>query len=103
LRPCAYLHNLEDARELTTPFYAPYTKEAPLFARADSERLQKFLNRYIRKGDRKRILYQIENGRIRPSKNLADHLVSLLHGNREFILLDEQKVVYETALTNASF
>ncbi|HEX7034894.1 MAG TPA: DUF2075 domain-containing protein [Pseudomonadales bacterium] len=103
LRPCAYLHNLEDATELTTPFYEPYTNEAPLFARADSERLQAFLSRYIRKGDRKRVLYQIENGRIRPSKNLADHLVSLLHGNREFILLDEQKVVYETALTNAGF
>src|SRR5690606_5518905 len=71
LRPCAYLHNLEDAAELTAPFYAPYTDEAPLFARSDTERLQAFLSRYIRKGDHKRILYEIENGRIRPSKNLA--------------------------------
>jgi uncharacterized protein len=102
LRPCAYLHNLTDADALTSPFYAAYTAEAPLFARADAQRLQEFLRRYIRKGDRKQVLYQIENGRIRPSKNLADHLASLLNGNREFILLDDQKLVYETALETAA-
>lgn len=98
LRPCAYLHNLEDAQALNSEFYARYTEEAPLFARDDSQRLQDFLRRYIHTGDRKKVLYQIENGRIRPSKHLADHLTSLLKGNREFILLDEQKLVYETAL-----
>ena len=101
LKPCAYLHNLDDADALTSPFYESYTSEAPLFARSDAQRLQDFLRRYIHKGDRKKVLYQIENGRIRPSKNLADHLSSLLNGNREFILLDEQKLVYETALEKA--
>ncbi len=83
LRPCAYLHNLDDAGALTSPFYDSYTAEAPLFGRADAQRLQDFLRRHIHQGDRKRVLYQIENGRIRPSKNLADHLASLLQGNRE--------------------
>jgi DUF2075 family protein len=50
-------------------------------------------------GDSDNILYRIENGRIRPSKNLADHLVALLHGNREFLMIDDQKIVYEQALT----
>ncbi|MEQ8484674.1 MAG: DUF2075 domain-containing protein [Pseudomonadales bacterium] len=102
LRPCAYLHNLDDAEALTSPFYEAYTSEAPLFARSDAQRLQDFLRRYIHRGDRKQVLYQIENGRIRPSKNLADHLASLLSGNREFILLDEQKLVYEAALEKAA-
>jgi DUF2075 family protein/DNA-binding XRE family transcriptional regulator len=93
---------MEDADELTSPFYETYTVEAPLFARSDAQRLQDFLRRHIHKGDHKKVLYQIENGRIRPSKNLADHLASLLNGNREFILLDEQKLVYETALQKAS-
>jgi hypothetical protein len=101
LQPCAYLHNLENADALTSSFYETYTSEAPLFARSDTQRLQDFLRRYIHKGDRKKVLYQIENGRIRPSKNLADHLASLLKGNREFILLDEQKLVYETGLAKA--
>jgi uncharacterized protein len=89
-------------RRAHRPFYAAYTAEAPLFARADAKRLQDFLRRYIHKGDRKQVLYQIDNGRIRPSKNLADHLASLLNGNREFILLDAQKLVYETALAQAA-
>lgn len=101
LKPCAYLHNLERAGALDSPFYENYTREAPLFARSDASRLQEFLRRHIHKGDRKQVLYQIENGRIRPSKNLADHLASLLQGNREFILLDEQKLVHETARAKA--
>ena len=71
LRPCAYLHNLENAGELNSPFYEAYTSEAPLFARADTQRLQEFLRRHIHKGDHKRVLYQIENGRIRPSRLAA--------------------------------
>jgi DUF2075 family protein len=46
-------------------------------------------------------MYKVENGRIRPSKSLADHLASLLQGNREFMMIDDQKLVYETALENA--
>jgi len=42
-------------------------------------------------------MYLIRDGKIRPSKNLADHLCSLLEGNEEFCLIDDQKVVYETA------
>lgn len=102
LRPCAYLHNLMDAEALNSALYAPYTSEAPLFARSDAQRLQAFLRQHIHKGDQKKVLYSIENGRIRPSKGLADHLASLLAGNREFILLDDQKLVYETALEKAT-
>lgn len=101
LRPCAYLHNLEDSSALNSPFYDAYTSEAPLFARSDAERLQRFLRLHIHKGDHKTVLYRIEQGRIRPSKNLADHLSSLIQGNREFVLLDEQKLVYEAALAKA--
>lgn len=44
------------------------------------------------------MLYRIENGRIRPSKSLQDALAGMLKGNREFLMIDEQKLVYETAL-----
>ena len=61
--------------------------------------LKKFLKQYVRYGDTNQIMYRIENGKLRPSKNLADHLVALLQGNQEFELIDEQKIVYETALS----
>jgi len=43
----------------------------------------------------------IENGKIRPSKSLQDALSSMLQGNEEFIMIDDQKIVYETALEMA--
>ena len=42
-------------------------------------------------------MFEIDGGRIRPSKNLADNLSSMLKGNDEFIMIDDQKVVYENA------
>jgi hypothetical protein len=86
---------------IQSDFYAEHTRKAPAFIRSDVEALRDFLRRYIRHGDRSNILYRIDQGRLKPSKGLVDHLVSLLRGNREFELIDEQKIVYETALALA--
>jgi uncharacterized protein len=99
LVPCAYLHNCVDGTALKSDFYAQHTDQAPVFIREDVERLAEFIKTHVRHGDRKKVLYRIANGRLRPSKNLADHLASLLRGNREFTLIDDQKLVYEHALS----
>lgn len=39
---------------------------------------------------------KIENGRIKPAKALQDSISSMIRGNEEFYLIDEQKVAYET-------
>ncbi|MEN1942059.1 DUF2075 domain-containing protein [Luteimonas sp. MJ174] len=102
LSPCAYLHNHGPGGAVDDERYAPYTLKAPLFlkGRSELERLQAFIRQHIFKGDID-LLYRIENGRIRPSKMLADSLSSMLKGNREFVLIDDQKLVYETALVKA--
>jgi hypothetical protein len=41
---------------LSAPFCEAYSAEAPLFACTDAKRLQDFLRRYTRKGDRKQVL-----------------------------------------------
>ena len=94
--PCAYLHNCITPDVIQAEFYRYHTDQAPAFVRDDAEKLKRFIQQHVRYGDSDRILYRIENGRIRPSKNLADHLKSLLQGNREFVLIDDQKVVFET-------
>ena len=99
LVPCAYLHNCVDGTALKSAFYAQHTGQAPVFIREDVERLAKFIKTHVRNGDRNKVLYRIANGRLKPSKNLADHLASLLRGNREFTLIDDQKLVYEHALS----
>jgi len=102
LQPCAYLHNMELDSAIKSDFYAEHLDKAPVFVKRDAQALQSFLQRHIRKGDQKRILYLIERGKLKPSKNLADHLSSLLQGNREFELIDEQKLVFETAISRAN-
>ena len=98
LIPCAFLHNYEKDDVIRNNFYKEYTDKAPVFLKADALDLQKFIKKFVKYGDKTNILYSIENGKIRPSKALADSLSSMLEGNKEFILIDDQKIVYETAL-----
>ncbi|MFZ1721789.1 MAG: DUF2075 domain-containing protein [Microgenomates group bacterium] len=98
LIPCAYLHNHQDDDTVTNNFYLEYLQKAPLFCKGEKEKLQKFITRYVKKAGSKELLYRIDSGNVRPSKELADSLVSMMLGNKEFVLIDDQKLVYETAL-----
>ncbi|AWC27752.1 DNA/RNA helicase domain-containing protein [Bacillus cytotoxicus] len=105
LYPCAYLHNyinLGDVDPLTDIIYKYYIEKAPVFVKGDSGKLRNFIKKNIVHGDNKENLYKIEKGRIKPSKSLQDALNSMLLGNQEFIMVDEQKVIYETALKLAN-
>lgn len=103
LHPCAYLHNYLPVEPPTilSEVYKEYLDRAPAFIHGDVERLQDFISKYIKYGDNKETLYLIENGKIRPSKALQDALSGMLKGNREFVMIDDQKVVYETAFNMA--
>lgn len=104
LRPCAYLHNYKDDGVIRNEHYAAYLDKAPVFLHGEVElnHLREFIKRHVRKGDGGELLYRIENGRIRPSKMLADSVAGMLKGNREFVLVDDQKVVFETCLAKAA-
>lgn len=101
LSPCAYLHNLESEIAIRDPRYAIHLERAPVFIRNDADRLAAFIKQFIRHGDGGGLVYVIERGRIRPSKNLADQLLSMLQGNEEFVMIDDQKLVFETAMNLA--
>lgn len=99
LHPCAYLHNYKkkDDEPILDNIYSETIEQAPLFRKGDATKLTDFIKKYIKYGDNKEILYNIEFGKIRPSKRLQDTLRSMLEGNKEFYMIDEQKVAYETA------
>ena len=101
--PCAYLHNyyFEDDDTLLSNNYKEYTDKAPLFGHNDVIKLRNFIKKYIEDGDDGDILYEIDHGKIRPSKMLQDSLKNMLKGNKEFYMIDNQKIVYEYALKNA--
>lgn len=100
LYPCAYLHNFEQEyrSEIDNDIYTYFVKKAPLYLKGDALKLRTFIEKHIKKGDNKQNLYEINNGKIRPSKSLQDSVSSMLKGNDEFVMIDSQKVVLENAL-----
>ncbi len=98
IKPCAYLHNCSPAARtpLDDDIYTPWLEEAPLFDKSQTIQLRNFIKKFIvSKSSSGDLLYKIDNGRIRPSKALQDCLVSLMKGNEEFMLLDDQAVVFD--------
>ena len=100
LHPCAYLHNYprKDNDPLDAKQYEDILSDAPAFTYGQRDALRSFIKKNIKTGDGENTLVKIEHGKIKPSKQLQDSICGMLKGNKEFIMLDEQKVVYETIL-----
>lgn len=96
---CAYLHNYpeQNPEPLLDTKYEKIVEKSPIYFRDDQEKLEQFLAKYVKGGKGMDILYELNNGKIRPSKKLIDHVASMFAGNQNYILLDEQKVAFETA------
>lgn len=103
VRPCAYLHNYERDGVIDAPEYESYVERAPLFLKGEQERskLREFIKRHVKYGDSSSILFELDNGEIRPSKALSDSLSKMMKGNPEFVLIDDQKVVYEAIIASS--
>ncbi|WP_337102011.1 DUF2075 domain-containing protein [Paenibacillus sp. YIM B09110] len=99
----AFLHNYREKNPepLKSEQYEKTIAEAPLFLSHETKKLQEFIFKYVGKGKGMQLLYEIENGKITPSKSLVDHINALFEGNSDFVLLDEQKVAYETIVALA--
>ena len=98
LYPCAYLHNYKECNRthIDNAHYRDAISVAPLFLQEDIEKLRIFIRSYIKKKDGIDLLMKIDHGKLKPAKALQDSLVSMIQGNQEFYLIDEQKVAYET-------
>ena len=100
LVPCAYLHNYE--RKYDDPIddaqYDAYTSEAPAFTKGQVNDLRNLIKKCVKTGDKKEVLYLIDHGAIRPSKSLQNAIASMIKGNKEFVMIDEQRVAYDEIL-----
>ena len=97
LGPCAYLHNYvrKDDDPVDDARYDLYTSEAPVFTKGQVFELRDFIRKTVRQGDSGEVLYLIDHGAIRPSRSLQNAIASMIAGNQEFIMIDEQRVVFE--------
>ena len=101
LVPCAYLHNYqpEFRQTLSDPIYQEWTGLAPFFIKNEVGQFSEFVKKHIsKKSSKGDLLYLIDHGRLRPTKALQDSLVSMVKGNQEFMLLDEQAVCFDMCL-----
>lgn len=101
LKSCAYLHNYKSDWLIDNEFYKEYLDLAPVFLKNDKQKLSDFISENIVYWDSDNLMDRIDNCEVRPSKVLADSMSSMLKGNREFIMIDDQKLVYETAVNLA--
>ena len=101
LIPCAYLHNYDPdfKQTLSNSIYKEWVSEAPFFIRNETEQFSAFVKKYVtRRSSNGDLLYEIDHGRLKPTKALQDYLTSMVKGNKEFMLLDEQAVCYDMCL-----
>lgn len=103
LSACSYLHNYKyvpDDPILALKFNA-LSEIYPLFSGDDFDSLSGFLNTRLKGGHGSDVLSRVEGGRYRPSKKLMHHVAKVIKGKPEYILLDEQLVVYDRVFTSA--
>ena len=80
LHPCAYLHNYSrhNPDPLDNDQYKDYYSEAPAYSKGQNDKLRAFIKQFVSKGDQKKLLYEIDCGKIRPSKRLQDAIWSMM-------------------------
>jgi hypothetical protein len=92
---CAYLHNCGDSKVVNSSRYEEKLNEVPVYIKGQSEQLRSLVKSNIEIGTGTELLERIDAATIRPSQQLADSVGSMLKGQEEFVLLDEQKTVLE--------
>lgn len=100
LIPCAFLHNYKESnrKEICNPKYNEAINDAPIFLQEDGSKLRDFLVKYVSKPSNKKLFEIIEYGKLKPSKSLQDSIGSIMNGNSDFEMIDEQQVAYATIL-----
>lgn len=78
--------------------YQEAIDDAPVFLQEDGEKLTDFIVKYVSSPTDRKLFDVIENGKLKPSKSLQDTVGSVLNGNEEFEMIDEQQVAYATVL-----
>jgi len=103
LNACTYLHNYTTFSEdvIFSNKYKKALERYPLFTADDVDKLKYYLLEKLSKGDGVDVLRRVEESRYRPSKKLMDHVGNIIKGKSEYILLDEQLVVYDAVLSCA--
>lgn len=94
---CAYLHNyyLSDGDPIVDSKFDEIRKYVPLFTQDHESDFESYLDKNLHNGHGAAIAERIASSPIKTNKKLMDHIAGIIHQSREYVLLDEQKVVYD--------
>lgn len=97
LNACTYLHNYNYYSDdvVFSDKFKKTIKDFPLFTADDVDKLKGYLNEKLEEGNGVEVLRKIEESNYRPSKKLMEHVGNLIKGKPEYVLLDEQLIVYD--------
>lgn len=97
LTGCGFLHNYDLQRDnvLKDEKFKSLVEEYPLFGNHDFEDLAEHLSSAVGLGGGMDILPRIEQSAYRPSKKLMMHVADTIAGQKNYVLLDEQRVIYD--------
>ena len=100
LGACSYLHNMvfDSESELYADRHAGLLQVAPIFTGDQVHDLVEFLDVRIGEGGGVPILDTVLAGRYAPHKRLLDHTARMIRGEPTYVLLDEQRVAFNSVL-----
>ena len=103
LNACTYLHNYNFYAEdpLFDQKFNRTLQRFPVFTADDVREFTGYLQERLSTGSGLEVLRRVEESKYRASKKLMDHVGNVIKGKSEYILLDEQLVVYDKVLAEA--
>lgn len=103
LNACTYLHNYNYYSDdvIFSKKFLEALDLFPLFTADDVNKLKDYLSNKLITGNGIDVLKRVEQSKYRPSKKLMDHVGNMIKGKSEYILLDEQLVVYDAVFSCA--
>lgn len=101
---CSFLHNMTyDAEsELFSDRHADLLQVAPVYTGDRTTDLVDYLTLHLSDGGGVPLLDTVVNGRYAPHKRLLDHTAKMIEGEPTYVLLDEQKVVFNSIIAKVS-
>lgn len=103
LNACTYLHNYTffENDPIISQKFNNIIKSCPMFSADDVDSFGNYLVDKLKAGYGRDVLRRIEDGKYSPSKKLMEHVGNIIKGKPEYVLLDEQLVVYDKVVTSA--
>ena len=104
LTAVSFLHNFQydPANELWADRHAEALHRNPLFTGDQSMELAELLNHHLSAGEGVTVMNRVLESSYRPSRKLLEHTAKMIAAQSDFVLLDEQRVAFESVLAEAN-